>query len=56
MGRLAGRASSWCRPLAIRPVRRQIAPHENPHGELDYLLDYLLLTPVRGAVFFILKF
>ena len=30
--------------------------HENRHGDLDYLLDYLLLTPVRGAVFFIPKF
>jgi hypothetical protein len=41
-------------PLAFGNVRRQIARHENRHGELHYLLDYLLLTLVGGAVFFIL--
>ena len=38
-------------PLAFSRVRRQIAPHEDRRR--DYRLDYLLLTPVGGAVFFI---
>jgi hypothetical protein len=36
--------------LAFRRVRRQIARHGNRRR--DYRLDYLLLTPVGGAVFF----
>jgi hypothetical protein len=48
------RSSCHCRPLAFGGVHRQIARHENRFGERDYLLDYLLLTPVGGAVSFTL--
>jgi hypothetical protein len=41
--------------LAFRSVRGQIARHENRPGDLDYRRDYLLLTPVGGAVFFTLN-
>jgi hypothetical protein len=37
-------------PLAFRARHRQIAGHEN--RDLHYLHDYLLLTPVGGAVSF----
>jgi len=40
-------------PLAFARVDRQIARHENRQRNLHYLLDYLLLTPFGGAVFFI---
>jgi hypothetical protein len=42
------------RPLAFGCVHRQIARHEN--RDLHYPPDYLLLTPVGGAVSFTLKF
>jgi hypothetical protein len=42
-------------PLAFIAVHRQIAHHESRSRDLDYLLDYLLLTRIGGAVFFILK-
>jgi hypothetical protein len=37
-------------PLAFPAPGRQIAAHEN--RDLHYLHDYLLLTPVGGAVSF----
>jgi hypothetical protein len=40
-------------PLAFAAPPRQIARHENRRGNLHYRLDYLLLTPVGGVVFFI---
>jgi len=38
-------------PLAFRRAPRHFARHAN--RDLHYRLDYLLLTPVGGAVFFI---
>jgi hypothetical protein len=41
------------RPLAFAGVHRQIARYEDRRPDRHYLPDYLLLTPVGGAVFFI---
>jgi len=46
----AAHSSSRSGPLAFGPVHRQIARHET--RDRHYLLDYLLLTPVGGAVSF----